>query len=356
MKYFHFFSVVCLVLVSYVNASPQNVSDTTTMENASADSVKTGKNFAKGSDISWLSEMEASGYPFFNKAGIRQDIFLTLKEQGMNAVRLRVWVNPADGWNGLPDVLAKAQRAKQAGMRIMIDFHYSDTWADPGHQTKPAAWKKHSIAELRTDIAQHTSATLLALRDAGITPEWVQVGNETNDGMLWDSARPSKSASNMKNYAGLTTAAYDAVKQVFPATLVIVHLANCHNNEGFRWIFDGLKNNGGKFDVIGASSYPLEATGHTWQSANNACLANLNDMTDRYQVPVMVTEVGAPWDHPQAKAILNDVIAKVRSVSQNRGLGVMYWEAQSYKNWKGYTFGAFDNTGKPTQALDAFLN
>ncbi|WFC15891.1 glycosyl hydrolase 53 family protein [Aeromonas salmonicida] len=96
----------------------------------------------KGADVSWLTQMEQSGYRFYNDSGKQQDLLLTLKQHGINAIRLRVWVNPAGGWNGLNDVIAKAKRAKAAGLDIMIDFHYSDSWADPGKQTKPAAWQR----------------------------------------------------------------------------------------------------------------------------------------------------------------------------------------------------------------------
>src|ERR1700754_3742853 len=96
--------------------------------------------FAKGADISWVTEMESGGKKFYNTSGTEQDIFLILKNLGMNTARLRVWVNPANGWNNKADVVAKAVRARNNGIRVMIDFHYSDTWADPGHQTKPVAW------------------------------------------------------------------------------------------------------------------------------------------------------------------------------------------------------------------------
>lgn len=314
---------------------------------ASADTL------VKGADIGWISEMEDSGYQFYSDNGVQQDYLVTMKEHGMEAVRLRVWVNPADGWyNGMQDVVAKAQRVKAAGMKLMIDFHYSDSWADPGQQTKPAAWSSYSTQGLMDVIWSYTRSSLISLRDVGITPDWVQVGNETNNGMLWEQGKASVS---MQNYAWFTATGYNAVKDIFPNTPVIVHLANCHDNANFRWIFDGLKANGGKFDIIGASAYPTNATGYTWQAANSACLNNLNDMVSRYGAPVMITEVGVPWDHTSAKTIVADLIAKVRAVSGSKGIGVFYWEPQARPGWKGYTLGASDNSGKPTAALDAFL-
>lgn len=305
--------------------------------------------FAKGADVSWVTEMESAGRKFYNAAGAEQDLFALLKSLGMNTVRLRVWVNPANGWNNKADVTAKAIRAKAAGLRIMIDFHYSDTWADPGAQTKPAAWAAQDIAGLKTSLANHTADVLTGLKTAGVTPEWVQVGNETNDGLLWPEG---KASTNMAAYAQLITAGYDAVKSVFPDAKVVVHLSNGWNNALFRWSFDGLKSNGSKWDVIGMSLYPSSTD---WNTKNTQCLANMNDMVARYGTEVMVVEVGMSWDQPAAaNAFLSDMIAKVKSIPNNKGLGVLYWEPEAYNNWQGYTLGAFDNSGKPTAALNAF--
>ncbi len=305
--------------------------------------------FAKGADVSWVTQMEASGKKFYNVAGAEMECLKLMKSLGMNSIRLRVWVNPADGWNNTQDVLVKARRAKNLGMRIMIDFHYSDTWADPGHQLKPAAWTTLSFAGLKTAVATHTTDVLNTLKTNGITPEWVQVGNETGNGMLWDDG---KASVNMKNYAELNNAGYDAVKSVFPDTKVIVHLQGGQDNGLYRWLFDGLKNNGGKWDIIGMSLYPATTD---WQTQNQQCLTNMNDMVARYGSEVMICEVGMSWDSPEiAKAFLTDLIAKTKLVNRKKGLGVFYWEPQSYGNWNGYSLGAFDNSGKPTVAMDAF--
>jgi arabinogalactan endo-1,4-beta-galactosidase len=112
--------------------------------------------FANGSDVSWVTQMEASGIKFFNNSGVQQDLFTILAGKGINAIRLRVWVNPSGGWCNITDVVAKAKRAKAAGMSILIDFHYSDTWADPGHQTKPAAWSGLSVTDVMTTTYNYT--------------------------------------------------------------------------------------------------------------------------------------------------------------------------------------------------------
>jgi arabinogalactan endo-1,4-beta-galactosidase len=306
--------------------------------------------FAKGADVSWITQMEAGGVKFKNSAGTQQDLLQILKDKGINSIRLRVWVNPANGWCNTADMVAKAVRAKNMGFRIMLDFHYSDVWADPGNQTKPAAWVSQNFAALKTSVHDHTVSVMNALKAKNITPEWVQVGNETNNGMLWEDGKASVS---MKNFAELVQAGYTAVKSVSSTSKVIVHLSNGYDNSLFRWMFDGLKANGVQWDIIGMSLYPTSAN---WQTLNAQCLANMNDMVTRYGSEVMLCEVGMPATEAAAsKAFLTDIIAKTNSIANARGLGVFYWEPQAYNDWQGYKLGAFDATGKPTIAMDAFL-
>ncbi len=304
---------------------------------------------AKGADVSWITQMEASGIKFYDSAGTQQDCFQILKNLGMNSIRLRAWVNSSGGWNNTADVVAKALRAKALGMKIMIDFHYSDTWADPGNQTKPAAWVGQDFATLLQSLSTYTTFVLDTLKLNGIIPNWVQVGNEINDGMLWPDGQASV---NMSNFAQLVNAGYNAVKAVDTTIKVIVHISNGYDNTLFRWIFDGLKSNGAQWDIIGMSLYPTSAN---WSTLNSQCLANMNDMVSRYNQDVMIVEVGMSWDQAAAcNAFLTDLISKVKSVTNGKGLGVFYWEPESYNNWQGYTLGAFDNSGKPTIALSAF--
>lgn len=294
--------------------------------------------------------MESAGVKFYDKAGKQQDLFALLKSLGFNSIRLRAWVNPTDGWCNTADLVAKALRAKSAGMKIMIDFHYSDSWADPGKQFKPAAWPSLDFATLTTTLHDYTISVMNTLKTNGITPDWVQVGNETNDGMLWEDGRASK---NMANFAALIKAGYSAVKSVSSTTKVIVHISNGYDNSLFRWMFDGLKANGAQWDIIGMSLYP---TTDNWATLNSQCLANINDMVTRYSTPCMVVEVGMDVTAPTAaRSFLSDIITKTNSVTNGNGLGVFYWEPESY-NWQNYDLGAFDSSGKPTTALDAFGN
>ncbi|RVU00663.1 arabinogalactan endo-1,4-beta-galactosidase [Mucilaginibacter limnophilus] len=306
--------------------------------------------FAKGADVSWITEMEAKGVKFYNNVGTQQDLLQILKDKGINSIRLRVWVNPTDGWNNTADVVAKATRAKNLGFRIMIDFHYSDFWADPGKQTKPAAWASLDMNGLKDAVYDHTVSVLTALKNAGITPEWVQVGNEINDGMLWEDGRASK---NMKNYAELFKSGYEAVKLVSASSKVIVHLSNGYDNNLYRWNLDGLKANGAQWDIIGMSLYPEVAN---WAALNEQCLANMKDMATRYGSEVMVVEVGMPATAAaESKKFISDIILKNNSLPNKKGLGVFYWEPEAYNSWQGYKLGAFDDNGKPTAAMDAFL-
>ncbi|MFA6582160.1 MAG: glycosyl hydrolase 53 family protein, partial [Paludibacter sp.] len=169
--------------------------------------------FSNGGDISWLPEMEKeSNFQFLNDNGVAQDCFQILKDHGINTIRLRTWVNPnmTDWKNGhcsTAETVAMAVRAQSWGMRVMIDFHYSDTWADPGHQIKPAAWVGHDFPTLLNDLYNYTYGVMTALNAAGVTPEWVQVGNETSGGMVY----PDGSTSNWSQLAQLINKGYDAV-------------------------------------------------------------------------------------------------------------------------------------------------
>ncbi len=302
--------------------------------------------FAYGSDVSWVTQMTASGYAFYNNSGVAQSLYTILAGKGINAIRLRVWVNPSGGWCNTTDVVNKALAAKAAGMNILIDFHYSDTWADAGDQTKPAAWANLTFDQLMTEVYNYTEGVLDTLKNNGITPTWVQVGNETNNGMLWPTGEASDS---MKNYAWLVNCGYNATKAVFPNCKVIVHLANGYDTSDFEWLFDGLKANGASWDIIGMSLYP---TAGNYTTLDAECLSNMQTMISRYGKQVMICEVGfAENDPADAEAFLKDIISKAQSAG---ALGVFYWEPEAYNSWQGYGLGAFGANGEPTAAMNAF--
>jgi len=309
--------------------------------------------FANGADIGWLSQMEAYHFVFKDSTGTPKNCLDILKEKGINALRFRVWVNPSGGYCGKKDIAYMAHRADSMGFSIMLDFHLSDTWADPGHQTKPAAWAGHTVPQLLTDISNHVTDILDTLKSEGVTPKWVQIGNETNDGTLWEDGRAS---THMNNFAAMIKSGYDAVKAVDTSIQVIVHLSDGHNNSMYRKMFDGLKSYGAKWDIIGMSVYPYWAN-LSWQTDDSLALINMKDMIARYQTKVMVVETGYLFNQPiTANHFLIDLIAKTKSVG---GLGVFYWEPESNPQKSpslSYNLGAWDPvTLQPTAALDAFL-
>ncbi len=305
--------------------------------------------FANGADVGWLSQMEAKGYVFKNSSGTPMNCLDILKEKGINALRFRVWVNPSGGYCNKKDVAYMAQRADSMGFNVLIDFHMSDTWADPGHQSKPAAWANDSLPQFLTDIYNHVYGVLDTLKSLGVVPKWVQIGNETNNGMLWPDGMAT---THMDNFARMIDTGYAAAKAVDSTIQVIVHLSNAHDDTMYRWMFDGLRSYGARWDIIGMSVYPYWAN-LPWATDDSLALITMKDVIARYHTKVMVVEAGYLFNKPiDANHYLLDLIAKTKSVN---GLGVFYWEPECY-NWQGYQLGAWNPlTQEPTAALDAFL-
>ena len=312
--------------------------------------------FAKGADVSWLTELESNGTLFYDANGKPQECMALLRDLGMNSIRLRVWVNPDGGWCGKDDVVAKAWRAQKLGMRPMIDSHYSDTWADPGKQYVPAAWKDYTFEQMKQAVADHTRDVLTALKERNIDVEWVQVGNETSDGMLWNDADGAdalavtgRASKNMANFAAYVNAGYDAVKAVYPDAKVIVHLDKGNKLSQYTWMFDGLKQHGAKWDVIGMSLYPDWITDQTWQQVSDDCLANMQTLSTKYGCNVILSEIGMVWNSENAAPFLKKMVDGCKALSICEG--VFYWEPETYGNLNGYDKGAFDDSGRPTVAL-----
>ncbi len=325
--------------------------------------------FAKGADISWLSEQEADGVRFFNADGESEDCILLMRDMGMNAVRLRVWVNHSTGWCNKEDVVYKARRAAQSGLRIMIDFHYSDNFADPSHQAIPAAWRDYTYEQMRQAVFEHTLDVLNALKEARVRPEWVQVGNETPNGMLWPMAFLPDSTENTggcwERYAGLTTAGYKAVKEVFPEAQVIVHVDNAWQLR--EWFFRNMLLYGGKFDMIGLSHYPmmLQWSGKPWHEMNSLAEQNIRQLIHTFHCPVMVTEVGTlNSDEQLAVTVMQDFVSRIGTIDSCAG--IFYWEPQCYGGWKPneydalgwgpYDMGCFHADGTPSEVLEIIFN
>ncbi len=311
--------------------------------------------FAKGADVSWLPQMEATNYFFYDSDGTPKDAVQLLKDRGVNTIRLRIFVNPSShkttGHCSPAETIAMAVRAKNMGMRIMIDFHYSDTFADPGHQAKPAAWEGHTFEQLKNDVYTHTYDVLNELKAAGVTPEWVQIGNEIPNGMLW----PEGHTNNWSQLAQLLNKGYEATKALNPSTKVVVHIDQGNNNARFRLFFDNITLHNVKYDVIGMSYYPYHL-GTNYSSTILDLENNLKDMVSRYGKEVMVVEVGGEDNKVQdTQNMLTSVLNAMRSVPNNKGLGVIYWEPQGERGWSGgYPLSSWQSNGKPSLALEAF--
>lgn len=331
---------------------------------ASVSSISAGKphHLWLGGDISGTTADEARGIYSADTTGMRTENTQLMKNYGMDAVRLRVWVNPKEGFCSPEDVLVMAKRAKDLGMEIMIDFHYSDWWADPGKQYPPEAWKDFNLEQMKKALADHTKETLQLLKDNGINVKWVQVGNETRDGMLWPLGQISQ--GNMKNYAQLSQAGYEAVKEIYPESEVIIHIDNGYDNALYNEIFDALKENGAQWDIIGMSVYPYWAMEAGAQPDEDSTILNAADnirkLKAKYNCPIMITEIGVESEEPEkGEKIMNDMFDLVINDVDGACIGVFYWAPEMFRttdfkgNKHGYALGAFQKA-QPTKIMDSF--
>ncbi|MCQ2177867.1 MAG: arabinogalactan endo-1,4-beta-galactosidase [Bacteroidales bacterium] len=318
--------------------------------------------FVKGADISWVTEMEDKGYLFYDNKGKATECTALMKELGMNAIRLRVWVNPLDdprnggrSYNDAADVLKKALRVKALGMKLMIDFHYSDYWADPGKQTIPAAWKNLDTDAMAKALAAHTAEVLELLKTNGVDVDWVQVGNEVTSGMLWETGMVK--GQEASSFCKLFTAGRDAVKSVFPDAEVILHVDNSWKMETLSWFFDLMSSKKLNYDVIGLSLYPSywqEGGYPDWREKTVAAVDNFQALHAKYGKPVFLVEFGMPAAKPvESKESLQFLMDKTAAFSWFKG--IMLWEPESEKSRNAYEYGAFSN-GTATIALDPFKN
>lgn len=343
MKMVHLLLLAALLLPVSCGKSPQPTPDPDPTPSA----------FVKGADISWVTEMEGKGYKFYNAAGQERELTALMKEIGCNAIRLRVWVNSTGGWNGQADVVAKAKRAQALGLKLLIDFHYSDSWADPGKQTVPAAWQGKDATAMAAAVKAHTQEVLQALKAAGVDVAWVQVGNETTNGMLWDSGKVAgSSAGQFVNYFH---AGREAVKAVYPQAQVILHLDNAWNLGTLNWFLALMKGRSLDYDILGLSLYPSywESGAYPdWTPKVQQFVSNLPTLYQNYGKPVMLVEFGMPASEPaKAKAALQYLMQNTQAYDYFQG--IFYWEPEAESTRNGYDYGAFAG-GKPTAALDPF--
>ncbi len=307
----------------------------------------------RGADVSSLTKSEDLGGTYTSDFSSghhsawhrhRESALRILKMHGTTHLRLRVWVDPADGYHDVSEVAQMARRAKHEGLKLLVDLHYSDFWADPGQQTVPLAWSGFGIDELEQAVYDHTFEVCTEVRRNGAAPDMIQLGNELNSGMLWPYGH-TWDPPNWENLGRLLKAGYAAVKDCSPRTKVMLHLANGGDNGAFRWWFDNIIAQGVDFDIIGASYYGY------WHGSLGDLQYNLNDMAARYDKDVVVVETAYPFTLDDADgwpniiglpeqlvagypateegqaANLRDVLSIVRAVPDGRGLGVFYWDA-----------------------------
>lgn len=303
--------------------------------------------FVKGMDISMIKELESFG-AVYRKDGKQKDLFELLKEYGTTMIRLRIWNNPQDeagnsyggGMNDLQTTIELAERTIRSGMEYLLDFHYSDFWADPAKQVKPKAWTNLNGKELGEAVYQYTRDTLHVLNQRGLSPQMVQVGNEITNGFLW----PDGHKENVDNMAMLLHAGIKAVREECPDAEIVLHLDFGTDNQMYRKWFDQIEPFGLDYDIIGMSYYPH------WNGSLELLYENMNDVSERYQKKVMVAETsigytldtlgctglvfskeqeeatGYPATMEGQEKFLRDLYATVRRVKDGRGIGVFYWE------------------------------
>ncbi|MEB5959002.1 arabinogalactan endo-beta-1,4-galactanase [Enterobacter sichuanensis] len=327
-----------------------------------ADAVKTRPftampaDFIKGADISTLLEAEQHGAKFYNQNGQQQDAIAILKANGVNTVRLRLWVDPQDadgntyggGSNNLENTIALAKRVKAQGLKLLLDFHYSDFWTDPGKQFKPKAWEKMDYPQLKTAIHDYTRDTIARFKKEGVLPDMVQIGNEINGGILWPEGKSwGQGGGEFDRLAGLLTAAIGGLKENLTdgeQVKVMLHLAEGTKNDTFRWWFDEITRRNVPFDIIGLSMYTY------WNGPISALKANMDDISKRYNKDVIVVEAaygytldncdnaensfqakeekdgGYPGTVQGQYDYIHDLMQAVIDVPDHRGKGIFYWE------------------------------
>jgi len=301
--------------------------------------------YALGADISWMQQRENSGVKYY-RGSQQGDLLTLLKGAGFNYIRLRLFVDPratdaskadANGWNpypysaagycGLDSTIKIAKRVKAAGMKFLLDFHYSDTWADPGKQYKPVSWQGLNFTQLTEKVRTYTKESLQAFKNAGALPDMVQVGNEVVGGMIHPDGQ-----GNTQNFATLVNAGINGVKDVDAGIKIMMHTINERNpNNWLTTLKSNLNkvetNAANKIDVIGLSYYPR------WHGNVDSLRRSLTAIANNHTIKIAVAEYAD--FHRQ----VNDVVYNLPS---NKGLGTFVWEPQEFEGDTSKPL--FDNT------------
>lgn len=321
------------------------------------------QNYAIGADVSFLAKCEQDGV-VFRENGQPKDVLAMLHEHHYNWVRLRVFHDPSASVdklpNDLPYTLALAKRAKDSGFHLLLDLHYSDTWADPSHQPTPVAWSRLSHDQLVQQVFEYSRDVIGAFARAGVMPDMVQVGNEVTQGMLWPDG---KIPDNWDNFADLLKAGIrgvDAGRGSQPKPRIMIHIERSGSYDAAVWFFDSLIAHQVPFDVMGLSYYPF------WHGNLATLRSNLHDLALRYRHPIVVVETAYNWspdervqrkfDFPESpegqKEFLASVDAAVRAIPDGLGQGVFWWEPAAEGELRARSF--FDDRGNVLPVITVF--
>ena len=314
--------------------------------------------FIAGADFSHLGFFEDRGV-VYKEGGEPAEALAILKRGGLNCVRLRLFTSSAEQarsdaynfTNNLEYTLLLAARVKRAGLQLMLDFHYSDSWADPGKQNKPAAWAGLNFAGLEQRMYDYNSNTIAAFKAAGAMPEYVQVGNEIISGMLWPEGRVGGSSDTppqWTNFTRLVKAAIRGIKDAAGtnAPKIIIHIDRGGDWGGTQWFFDNLVQRQVEFDIIGESYYPW------WHGSLTALRTCLNNAANKYGKPLIVIETAFPWTNstnivgipasPEGQTQFVTELAKIiKAVPNGRGIGICWWGTE-YVRLQGAALAGFD--------------
>jgi beta-galactosidase len=297
-----------------------------------------------GADISFLPQIENRAGRFFQQGSGRfvedgrpVDALTLLKRHGFNAIRLRIFVEPENeggyspgvGFCGLDSTLSMARRVKAAGLALLLDFHYSDYWADPQQQYKPLAWAELDRETLQDSVRSYTERVLRAMDAQGTLPDMVQIGNEVNHGLLW----PDGHIADMDGLAGLLRAGVAGAATVAPDMPIMMHLALGGQNDEARFWLDNMLARGVEFDVIGISYYPR------WHGTLEDLSRNLHDLVGRYRKPVNVVE------YSDFKRAVHDIVF---GLPEGMGQGTAIWEPLGWRS------GLFDREGNVTDLIAVY--
>jgi arabinogalactan endo-1,4-beta-galactosidase len=319
--------------------------------------------YAVGADISFLAQCEQHG-DLFKENGQPEDVLAMLRAHHYNWVRLRVFHDPAAAPDKLPNdlayTLALAKRAHAMGFHLLLDLHYSDSWADPGKQPTPEAWSHLKHKQLVAQVFEYTRDTIAAFVQQGTSPEMVQVGNEITNGMLWPDGKLPDKWDNFADLLKAGVAGVEAGRGKAAKPLIMIHIERSGDYDAAVWFYDNFIAHHVPFDVIGLSYYPF------WHGNVAKLRGNLHDLALRYRHPIVVVETAQNWtagelagkkaDYPESpegqRDYLRAVDAAVRAIPNGLGWGVFWWEPAADGPLRGRSY--FDNDGNVLPVISAF--